>query len=148
MEKKLQQKSNKIGEEKNSPPLLLHGIRYRRREFMQELPKIDPSIKVVNEALLPYFIRVVNEIRLLNERDRHRQLRTYRIYLEDIATNTTNKALRIQIRINLAALLDSFDYNGPKSETNVLPKKALRIFDGDMFRFLSAEEGNFTYYEI
>ena len=113
---------------------------------MLKLPEIDSSVKVVNEILQPYFNRIANEIMLLGELQRHQTLREYRVYLEKEARSTKKVAVRMQIRINLAALLDKFDYNGPRSEPNVRPRSFnLRVFEGDTCRKPNDDEQDLLY---
>jgi len=94
---------------------------------MNKLPEIDSSVKIVNKLLQPYFEKIGKEIMPLNDLHRHKTLREYKRYLENEAQKTRRLAVRLQIRINLAALLERFDYNGPKVETNVYPTHVIGL---------------------
>jgi hypothetical protein len=108
---------------------------------MTKLPTIDPAVKVVNEILQPYFNQIANEVRPMSEMQRHKTLSKYRVYLEGEARATKRLAVRIQIRINLAALLERFDYNGPRPELNVRPKTFnTRVFEGAICRNADEDE--------
>ena len=90
---------------------------------MIKIPNVAPSVRVVNQVLQPYFKQIANEVRPLSATRRHMTLHSYKSYLEHEAQKTNSIALRMQLRINLATLLEQFDYNGSVSEGyTVLPK--------------------------
>jgi len=90
---------------------------------MIKIPNVAPSVRIVNQVLQPYFKQIANEVRPLSAMRRHSVLHIYKAYLEHEAQKASNIALRMQLRINLATLLEQFDYNGSSSEGyTVLPK--------------------------
>ena len=104
------------------PIFLRYKIIYKEN-IMIKIPVIDPSTRIINVALQPYFKQIANEVRPLNTMRKHTVLHSYKRYLEHEAQMTRSVALRMQLRINLVALLEQFDYNGSVSEGyTVLPK--------------------------
>jgi len=90
---------------------------------MLKIPSIDPKIKIVNQVLQPYFDSIASEIRPLIGLQRHKRLQMYRQYIENEARSSKRMVVRMQLRINLSSLLERFNYYGPETEVNVIPKK-------------------------
>lgn len=70
---------------------------------MKTLPDLS-AVSVVNDVLYPYFQSIESEIRVASEETRQTLFNSYREYLEKEAQKTTRISVRIQLRINIAAL--------------------------------------------
>lgn len=70
---------------------------------MKRLPVI-PEHGIANEVLQPYFQAIEEEVRCTPKESRKHVFLAYLDYLEREARAETRKALRMQIRINLASL--------------------------------------------
>ena len=105
---------------------------------MIKLPKI--TTKIVNESLAPYFEQVLREIQQLAGIQRETRIKQYSAYLESEAQKVDSKTVRIQIRINLHALLEKVGVlETPQIEINVRPNP----HPAPRPRF-----GNEAYYEL
>ena len=84
---------------------------------MLKLPTV--TTKVANESLQPYFEKVYQELQALSGAQRESHVSKYCSYIEKAAQETTNKAIRIQLRINLQALLNRLGELEPPFEITV-----------------------------
>lgn len=87
---------------------------------MKKLPEI--KTKIANDTLGPYFDQIFLELMALGESQRDIQLQRYMNYLENTAQEAKSTSIRIQIRINLKALLDKLGTLQETTEVNVRPK--------------------------
>jgi hypothetical protein len=105
---------------------------------MIELPDTG-NCRIVNEVLKPYFSKIEKEIRSLRTFEQYKRFTQYRIYLEKEAKKS-RMAVRMQIRINLAALKEQLSID-PVPEINVQPKMSTRAcFSDGRFYEVSASD--------
>jgi hypothetical protein len=107
---------------------------------MKTLPITD-HVPVVNSVLAPYFKDLARELRFMTEKRRTAHLNKYKDYIEREAQKTTNNALRLQLRLNMMALIQQYGDLSPEFEITVFPKHHnIRVFDGNGCRDAYAEE--------
>lgn len=108
---------------------------------MIKLPEIDDDVKIVNSVLAPYFEQVRQQLLCCDGSKRAQLINDYTRYIEREAQRTKKVAVRIQLRINLAALLQNIAPETSKVEPNVRAKSGTdRFFDGSMFQSFDSED--------
>lgn len=88
---------------------------------MKKLPEIQSSKP--NIALAPYFESIYREISNLDGVERDTRLQRYVSYLEVEAQRSTSVATRVQLRINIQALLEKLGDYEPVAEITVKAKR-------------------------